>query len=49
MELIFIRHGQGDHTLNLPDSLQIEDPTEVKREYIKLIHFNLKLLLMKEI
>jgi broad specificity phosphatase PhoE len=26
VELIFIRHGQGEHTLNLPDSLQIQDP-----------------------
>lgn len=26
MELIFIRHGQGEHTLKIPQSLQIEDP-----------------------
>ena len=27
MEIIFIRHGQGEHTLDLPDSLQIQDPS----------------------
>lgn len=26
MELIFIRHGQGEHTLNLPESLQMSNP-----------------------
>lgn len=26
MELIFIRHGQGEHTLDIPSSLQIKDP-----------------------
>ncbi len=26
MELIFIRHGEGEHTLNIPKSLQISDP-----------------------
>jgi broad specificity phosphatase PhoE len=26
MELVFIRHGQGEHTLDIPSSLQIEDP-----------------------
>lgn len=25
MELIFIRHGQGEHTLNLPDSLHLSN------------------------
>ncbi|MGD6803865.1 histidine phosphatase family protein [Rossellomorea vietnamensis] len=30
MELIFIRHGQGEHTLNSPDSLQIQDPALTK-------------------
>jgi broad specificity phosphatase PhoE len=30
VELIFIRHGQGEHTLNLPDSLQIQDPSLTK-------------------
>ncbi|MFD2680847.1 histidine phosphatase family protein [Bacillus seohaeanensis] len=25
MELVFIRHGQGYHTLNLPESLQLRD------------------------
>ncbi|ANU11042.1 histidine phosphatase family protein [Planococcus antarcticus DSM 14505] len=27
MELIFIRHGQGEHTVNLPDSLQRANPS----------------------
>ncbi|WP_340372122.1 histidine phosphatase family protein [Peribacillus sp. FSL E2-0218] len=27
MELVFIRHGQGEHTLDIPSSLQIEDPS----------------------
>ncbi|ARI77917.1 histidine phosphatase family protein [Halobacillus mangrovi] len=26
MELVFIRHGQGEHTLNLPESLHTSDP-----------------------
>jgi hypothetical protein len=26
MNMIFIRHGQGEHTLNFPESLQIVDP-----------------------
>jgi broad specificity phosphatase PhoE len=26
VELIFIRHGQGEHTLDLPASLQLADP-----------------------
>ena len=26
MELIFIRHGQGEHTLNLPESLHLSNP-----------------------
>lgn len=26
MNIIFIRHGQGEHTLNPPESLQIVDP-----------------------
>lgn len=26
MELIFVRHGQGEHTLNLPESLQMSNP-----------------------
>ncbi|WP_240051001.1 histidine phosphatase family protein [Metabacillus litoralis] len=26
MELIFIRHGQGEHTLNIPQSLHKGDP-----------------------
>ncbi|EGA90233.1 phosphoglycerate mutase family protein, putative [Planococcus donghaensis MPA1U2] len=27
MELIFIRHGQGEHTLNLPKSLHMNNPS----------------------
>ena len=27
MEIIFIRHGQGEHTVDLPGSLQIQDPS----------------------
>ncbi|ANU23361.1 histidine phosphatase family protein [Planococcus donghaensis] len=27
MELIFIRHGQGEHTLNLPESLHMDNPS----------------------
>ncbi|MGA9287596.1 MAG: histidine phosphatase family protein [Anaerobacillus sp.] len=26
MEFIFIRHGQGEHTVDLPESLQLRDP-----------------------
>ena len=26
MDLLFIRHGQGEHTLDIPKSLQIKDP-----------------------
>lgn len=27
MELIFIRHGQGEHTVDVPDSLQLTNPS----------------------
>ncbi|SIS64524.1 histidine phosphatase family protein [Salimicrobium flavidum] len=27
MEIVFIRHGQGEHTLNVPKSLYISDPS----------------------
>lgn len=27
MKLVLIRHGQGEHTLDIPSSLQIEDPS----------------------
>ncbi|WP_078553533.1 histidine phosphatase family protein [Bacillus alkalicellulosilyticus] len=30
MELIFIRHGQGEHTINIPTSLQNPDPALTK-------------------
>jgi len=34
MEITFIRHGQGEHTLDVPESLQMEDPslTEAGKE-----------------
>jgi broad specificity phosphatase PhoE len=38
MEFIFIRHGQGEHTLDLPNSLQIADPALTK-EGIKQARF----------
>lgn len=31
MELIFIRHGEGEHTLHTPESLQLRDPHLTKR------------------
>ncbi|WP_312092383.1 histidine phosphatase family protein [Niallia sp.] len=31
MELIFIRHGEGEHTLNLPTSLQKRNPSLTKK------------------
>ncbi|MCA0972533.1 phosphoglycerate mutase family protein [Halobacillus litoralis] len=31
MELVFIRHGQGEHTLDTPESLQIPDPSLTER------------------
>lgn len=31
MELLFVRHGQGEHTLNLPDSLQLVNPPLTKQ------------------
>lgn len=39
MKLIFIRHGQGEHTLSLPNSLQHPDPslTEDGIEQAKLL------------
>lgn len=30
MELIFVRHGQGEHTLNLPKSLNLKNPPLTK-------------------
>ena len=27
MELVFIRHGQGEHTMDVPRSLQLKDPS----------------------
>ncbi|MEN1969057.1 phosphoglycerate mutase family protein [Lentibacillus sp. N15] len=45
MELIFVRHGQGQHTLNPPDSLYMENPslTEAGREQALLLRHNLPL------
>ncbi|MCC5801181.1 histidine phosphatase family protein [Rossellomorea vietnamensis] len=31
MEFIFIRHGQGEHTRDLPESLQMQDPSLTKK------------------
>jgi bisphosphoglycerate-dependent phosphoglycerate mutase len=31
MKLVFIRHGQGEHTLDIPRSLQIKDPSLTTR------------------
>lgn len=36
MELIFVRHGQGDHTESMPDSLQKTNPS-LTREGIKQV------------
>lgn len=46
MELIFIRHAQGEHTSNLPESLDIRHPglTEIGKEQTRLLadQFTLK-------
>lgn len=31
MEMIFVRHAEGEHTINLPDSLHIADPSLTKQ------------------
>lgn len=31
MELLFVRHGQGEHTVNFPESLHITDPPLTER------------------
>lgn len=47
MDIIFIRHGQGEHTLDIPKSFQIENPSltskgmeqaKLLRETFPLIH-----------
>lgn len=45
MELIFIRHGEGEHTLNIPISLQISDPilTDAGINQAKLLRTQLPL------
>lgn len=35
MELVFTRHGQGEHTLDLPQSLHISDPALTKEGIIQ--------------
>lgn len=46
MELIFIRHAQGEHTINLPKSLDISHPglTEIGKQQTRLLadQFTLK-------
>lgn len=39
VELIFVRHGQGEHTLKLPDSLQLSNPslTKLGRSQAKIL------------
>ena len=39
MELVFIRHGEGEHTLDIPSSLHLEDPalTATGKEQAKLL------------
>ncbi len=46
MELIFIRHGEGEHTLNIPNSLQASDPvlTNEGINQAKLLRTQLPLL-----
>lgn len=45
MELVFIRHGEGKHTLNIPSSLYLEDPalTAKGMEQAKLLRNKLPL------
>jgi len=33
MELVFIRHGQGEHTMDLPTSLELKDPSLTSRGF----------------
>lgn len=43
MGLIFIRHGEGEDTLNIPNSLQISDPilTDEGINQVKLLRAQL--------
>ncbi|MBS4200772.1 histidine phosphatase family protein [Bacillus sp. FJAT-49732] len=45
MELIFIRHGQGEHTLDIPVSLQLNDPSLTQKgvEQARLLRSDLPL------
>lgn len=45
MELVFIRHGEGEHTLDIPSSLHLEDPalTATGKEQAKLLRNQLPL------
>lgn len=45
MKLIFVRHGEGEHTTNLPDSLRTNHPylTNKGREQALLLQENLPL------
>ena len=47
IELIFIRHGEGEYTLNIPNSLQISDPilTDEEINQAKLLRIQLPLWL----
>jgi broad specificity phosphatase PhoE len=40
MNIIFIRHGQGEHTLNFPKSLQIVDPPLTEKGIDQSIRLN---------
>lgn len=39
MDIVFIRHGQGEHTLDIPESLRIHDPglTEAGKRQVELL------------
>ncbi|HFJ9438129.1 MULTISPECIES: phosphoglycerate mutase family protein [Bacillus] len=45
MKLVFVRHGEGEHTKNLPGSLQVLHPslTDEGRNQAKLLQYNVPL------
>ncbi|PEJ07147.1 histidine phosphatase family protein [Bacillus wiedmannii] len=45
MKLVFVRHGEGEHTKDLPSSLQVLHPslTDEGRNQAKLLQFNVPL------
>ncbi|AZV68186.1 histidine phosphatase family protein [Bacillus cereus] len=45
MKLVFVRHGEGEHTTDLPESLQVLDPplTRVGRAQAKLLQRDVSL------